>query len=356
VGESRTLEQRVVQAAEAALSDGGHVSPIDVLVRLAWLPMSSVDRWRQGRIDCLEQAMQVRPQKLAEAMRLFQRFARDRGLVASEIAYVARTRDRRPLRFSPGGDEATERVYRTHWVSAELSEDRRERLRERQSTPPELVVVWAIREWECAGCGGTGDLLLMEDAGPLCMGCADLDHLVFLPAGDAAMTRRARKASRLTAVVVQFSRHGRRYERQGILVEEAALEQAERECLADEDARARRREREAERRPVEDAELQSQITREIARRYPACPAARALAIARHTGTRGSGRVGRTAAGRALDAKAIDLAVAASVRHQDTAYDELLMAGLDRADARERVRPQVERVLDRWRRAGVPAGP
>jgi len=87
----------------------------------------------------------------------------------------------------------------------------------------DLVVVSPIRDWTCHACGETGGLLLMEDAGPLCMRCADLDHLVFLAAGDAALTRRARGASRLSAVVVRFSRARRRYERQGILVEEGAL-------------------------------------------------------------------------------------------------------------------------------------
>jgi hypothetical protein len=41
-------------------------------------------------------------------------------------------------------------------------------------------------------------------------------------------------------------------------------------------------------------------------------------------------------------------VIASVRHEGTAYDELLMAGVDRTDARERVRDDVDRMLDRWR--------
>ena len=72
---------------------------------------------------------------------------------------------------------------------------------------------------------GTGDLLLMEDAGPLCMDCSDLDHLVFLPAGDPALTRRARVASGLSAVVVRFSRSRGRYERQGLLVEEVRRKQ-----------------------------------------------------------------------------------------------------------------------------------
>src|SRR5436190_1840302 len=57
------------------------------------------------------------------------------------------------------------------------------------------------------------------------MTCADLDELVYLPSGDAALSRRARMHSPLSAVVVRFSRARKRYERQGILVSEVALEQ-----------------------------------------------------------------------------------------------------------------------------------
>jgi hypothetical protein len=97
----------------------------------------------------------------------------------------------------------------------------------------DLVVVSPLKRWACVECSGTGDFLTMDDAGPLCLGCADLDHLVYLPAGDAALTRRAKKAGGLSAVVVRFSRARRRYERQGILIEEEALDRAERECLAE---------------------------------------------------------------------------------------------------------------------------
>jgi len=38
---------------------------------------------------------------------------------------------------------------------------------------------------------------MMEAAGPVCLACAELDHLVFLGAGDAALTRRAKAASKL---------------------------------------------------------------------------------------------------------------------------------------------------------------
>ena len=172
--------------------------------------------------------------------------------------------------------------------------------------------------------------------------------LVFLPSGDAALTRRAKKNSRLSAVVVRFSRARKRYERQGILVEEDALERAEQECLADEESRARRRDRDAARRAGADLELQARMAVEIGKLFPGCPAERAEAIARHAAQRGSGRVGRSAAGRALDPEALELAVLASVRHQDTGYDELLMSGVDRATARDRVRDQVTAVLDQWR--------
>lgn len=136
----------------------------------------------------------------------------------------------------------------------------------------------------------------------------------------------------------------------GILVEEDAVERAEAECLADGEARARRRERDAARRAKEDFELQARMAEEIARLFPGCPAQRAQAIARHAAARGSGGLAAPAAGRALESGPIELAVAASVRHRDTSYDELLMSGLERADARERVGEEVTRVLEGWRRA------
>ena len=210
------------------------------------------------------------------------------------------------------------------------------------------MVIQPVKDWVCAECGGSGDLLRMDDAGPLCLTCADLDHLAFLPAGDAALTRRATKASGLSAVVVRWSRSRKRYERQGVLVEDHALTVAESQCLSDADARARRRERHQVRRVGADEEFQARLAKEITRLFPGCPAERATAIAKHTGLRGSGRVGRSAAGRALDENAITLAVAASVRHQDTGYDSLLMFGLPRDAARHQVQAAINRVLTAWR--------
>jgi len=337
----------VAIAAGQALARQKFVTPVDVCLGIGWLNSSNVDSWRHGRVPSLEYFLPVRDDKLTQFFEYLRRWADAEGLEPGEADYVSATRDRRPLHFTAAAVPDAERAWRTRWIPAGLPAVTRERVVQRQEKPPDLVVVLPVKDWDCAECGGTGDLLIMDDAGPLCMTCADMDHLVFLGAGDAALTRRAKKASGLSAVVVRWSRTRKRYERQGVLVEEAALEQAEQECLADEDARMRRRERDRERRAHEDVELQARMSAEITRLFPRCPPGRADAIARHTALRGSGRVGRSAAGRALDEQALTLAVVASVRHQDTDYDALLMSGVPREEARDRIRPAIDRILAAW---------
>jgi hypothetical protein len=351
------VDTRVVRAAEQALAEQGYVAAVDVFVRMRWLEPARLDELRQGRLTVLEDGIQVRPAKLAAAMETFRRWALERGLEPTEADYVARTRDRRTLRFSTGGDPEVERAWRTQWVSPDLPASRRRRLVERQSKAPDLVVIDALNDWTCTECSSdAGGLMLLEGPGPLCMACADFDHLVFLPRGDTALTRRARKASSLSVVVVRFSRARKRYERQGILVEEAALARAEEECLADEEARARRRVRDEERRVGLDADFVAAFAAAISDQFPGCPPERSSTIAAHAALRGSGRVGRSAAGRALDPDAVRLAVVAAVRHEDTRYDGLLMSGADRAEARDLVRDDVERVLESWsRRAAADQG-
>lgn len=223
------IEARVARAAEA-LSHGRELfSAVDVFVAMGWLAPGHVDLWRQGRIGTLVEVMQVAPAKRARALDALWRWATGRGLEAVDVSPRARTRAQTPLRASSTGDPAVERLWMTAWSPAGLPTARRDQLARRESAPPDLVVISPLGAFTCTGCGGGGDLLLMEGPGPLCMACAHLDHLVFLPAGDATVTRRARKASAQTAVVVRFSRSRKRYERQGLLVEAAALERARRQ-------------------------------------------------------------------------------------------------------------------------------
>ena len=344
----RSLNSRVIAAAEQALARQGFVTPIDVCLGLGWLRNSNVDDWRHGRADDLEEFLPVHDDRLIDIHVYLHDWATAHGLQRTAAEYVSATRARRELRFLRDGHPVEEAAWRARWVSPDLDDRKRERITKAQDSPPDLVVIQPLKDFTCAECQGTGDLLIMDDTGPLCLACADLEHLVFLPAGDAALTRRAKKASGLSAVVVRWSRTRKRYERLGLLVEEPALERAEQQCLADEDARTRRRERDRERRADEDAEFRVKVANEITRLFPRCPAGRAEAIARHTSLRGSGRVGRSAAGRSLDEKAITLAVVASVRHEDTGYDSLLMSGVGRDVARDRVRPAVDRILSAWR--------
>ena len=347
----RPLEERVVVAAEAALTEQGYASVIDVLARIGYLAPVHVDEWRRGRFACLEELIFVNPGKISSAIDFFHQWARNRNLKSSETPYLARTiGPPRSLQFTKSGDPDVERLYRTHYVSPELSEKKQEKLHEKLGQAPELVVFDIYKESKCSECETElpkGSFLVMEAGQPLCLECADLGYLVYLPRGDATLTRRARKYSKLSAVVVRFSRARGRYERQGALVEEAALQKAEEECLSDADVRARERERAAVRRIDEDEKVATQLAAKILDLFPRCPPEEARVIAEHAAQRGSGRIGRTAAGRRLEQESVRLAVIASIRHRHTPYDEILMQSADRPWARAKVRDKIEETLHAW---------
>jgi hypothetical protein len=216
----------------------------------------------------------------------------------------------------------------------------------------EIKVFISNRESKCDDCGENlgrqAWITLQRDKGAVCLTCADLDHLTFLPTGDAALTRRARKHSLLSAVVLKFSRARRRYERQGLLVEEPALQQAEMECLADSEIRSRRAERERIRREDLDQEYIQAFANRIKELFPRCPSNRELEIAEHACRKYSGRVGRSAAARSFDEQAVRLAVIAHLRHRETNYDELLGQGVSRHEARAHVRDRVDEVSESWK--------
>lgn len=222
----------------------------------------------------------------------------------------------------------------------------------------ELKVFISTHDSTCDECGENlgrrAWITLNRERGALCLSCADLDHLVFLPSGNSALTRRAAKHSDLSAVVLKWSQARKRYERQGLLVTSAGLERAEQECLADHDARLRRQEREAARRAELDQEYITQFAVRVRELFPSCPAGRARLIAEHACQKYSGRVGRSAAARNFDEAVIRLAVIAHIRHTETRYDTLLAKGWDRHDARTEVDDRMRAVLAAW--AGcTPAG-
>src|SRR5262249_15800071 len=150
----RRLADRIAKAAEASLAAQNYVSPVDVLVGIGWLDAGAVKRWRQGQVDYLERVVQTNLSRISEAMKLFRSWATAKGLIPSEASYVARTPSRQTLRFSKSGPPTIERLYRTHWLSGELSQRKQERLAEKASRAPELVVIRPLNAaWTCHRCG-----------------------------------------------------------------------------------------------------------------------------------------------------------------------------------------------------------
>ncbi|MCK4560520.1 MAG: DUF2293 domain-containing protein [Calditrichia bacterium] len=216
----------------------------------------------------------------------------------------------------------------------------------------EIKVFISLQDSTCSECGENlghkAWITLDREKGALCLSCADLDHLIFLPSGDAALTRRSKKYSTLSAVVLKWSRARKRYERQGLLVEEKGLELAEEECLADSEYRERRKERSALRRAELDKDYVHKFAKKIHEFFPGCPNGRQKGIAEHACLKYSGRVGRSSFAKEFSEEAINLAVRAHIRHAETDYDILLVQGYDRYDARLHVEDKVLDVISKWK--------
>src|SRR5215216_2580396 len=105
----KKLDERVISAAEAALTEQKYVSAVDVLVGIGWLDGGTLARWRQGQVENLEGAMQTGLPRISDAMRLFRSWAATKGLTPTETDYIARTPSRQALRFSEGGDPTIEK-------------------------------------------------------------------------------------------------------------------------------------------------------------------------------------------------------------------------------------------------------
>jgi len=202
----------------------------------------------------------------------------------------------------------------------------------------------------CEHCDGLIDTgwLTFHDGKASCLQCAGIGELEFLPSGDTALTRRASKLSSKRAIVLKWSRARKRYVRQGTLVEAQAIKEAQRQCAADAQERERKNARAAIRREADDQAYKAAFLAELTRLFPGCPPEEARQIAMHACEKSSGRVGRTAAAKQLEAKMIRLAVIAHIRHVHTGYDDFLTAfRMRKRDARAKVQGKIERVLAQW---------
>ncbi len=214
----------------------------------------------------------------------------------------------------------------------------------------ELKVFISHRDSTCSECKrelGRKAWITVSGENAYCLECSDLDHLVFLASGNAALTRRSKKYSNIYAVVLKWSRNRKRYERQGLLVEESAVEKAEEECLGDAEYREIKNQRRREKEAVLDKKYIEKFGRELKKLYPRCPKKTTIKIAEHACVKHSGRVGRSSFAKQFDPAALKLAATAYVRHNETDYDTLLMKGNERWEARRMVNHQIDKILESW---------
>jgi hypothetical protein len=224
------IEERVAKSADALLNSQGYVTPIEILMGAGFLQYSHVNNWRKGIIQHVEKTIQAKPETINETMESFQSWAREKRLRSAQAAQLLRTKGpRTELQFSESGNPEVEKLYRTYYISSELTDKQVENIKEKLEKAPQLSAFIISKDAECSGCKTTmhrSSFIYMEAGQPFCMKCAGFDDLVYIPSGNAKLTRTATKNSDICLIVVKWSSARKRYERQGILVEEAAYEEA----------------------------------------------------------------------------------------------------------------------------------
>lgn len=352
------MRKRVREAAELLLSSEKSVGPIEVLNQVGFLAYQHIELWKQGAssFETLEPYFHCGDKKLKATFAAFDKWVKESDLEPFQADYLRASRDGAvQLQVTSDGDPEREAFFRTHYRPANLTEKQKERIQKKKNKTPDLLVFQLVGEpCDCRECGvgvDKGEMFYLEQQQPICLDCADLAHLEFLPSGDATLTRRSRKHSPLTVVVKRFNQRRKKYDRRGILVTAQAIEAARAQNESDAEQRARIREQAELRRQKLDTKLVNQMQTMILADFPNCPPDEAAEIAMHTAERGSGRVGRSAAGRRLEAKPIELAVFAWIRHQHTEYDSLLMDGVERQMARDLIRHKQQEVIREWKGEG-----
>jgi hypothetical protein len=184
-----------------------------------------------------------------------------------------------------------------------------------------ILVFPSQGEGDCAHCAAPlyqSAFVTFKNDTIACVKCGGLENLEFLPSGNTALTRRANALSAVKYVVLKFSRARKRYERQGILARPEILDQARRECAADEaaDEAAGEAKRQASsaRRDKQDAAHLAAFAARIRELDPSAPVGVEHEIAAHACRKHSHRVGRTAFAKELAPESIHLAVRAHIRH------------------------------------------
>lgn len=214
----------------------------------------------------------------------------------------------------------------------------------------ETLIILLQKQDSCVRCRNAlavGDIAQLAGKRVICQNCCGWGGYVWVPSGDATLTRRLGKSG-LAVAVKAWNKRKNRWERRGTLAPEDVLADAQASCAMDEDQRAITREKSRARAAVQDQLYIQAFADALRREFPSMPAEREYAIARHACEKHSGRVGRTAAAKQFDREMMTVAVIAHIRHLHTDYDYMLDGGVRKRDARDEIRRDVQKILTSWR--------
>jgi hypothetical protein len=121
---NKELHDKVHSAMYELIMTKGVASPVEVLMAIGVLSKEKYEEWRFGRISYLERVCQINLSKLSTVNHEIRVYAQKHNLKASWTDYRKWGKgSRTKLRFSKNGGDQIERLYATHYVSREKSED-----------------------------------------------------------------------------------------------------------------------------------------------------------------------------------------------------------------------------------------
>ena len=103
------------------LQENGHISPVDVLLRMGRLSKDNYERWRRRHVPYLEKVVAGSLNEHEFFLRELQSLARELDLKPSRTMYVSWGKgSRQPLRFTKTGNPRLENWFSTHYIGAQL--------------------------------------------------------------------------------------------------------------------------------------------------------------------------------------------------------------------------------------------
>lgn len=111
------LMKRMNEVFSNLLHEKGYISFVDILMRMEKLKKADYERWRFGKVPCLEQVITLNLAKLNTMLRTLHENARRGGLKPSRTVYKSWGKGpKRLLLFSKSGDPKIEAAYSLHFL------------------------------------------------------------------------------------------------------------------------------------------------------------------------------------------------------------------------------------------------